>query len=84
MDQEELIEQCEQLALLRNEINQLKKLEKELAETIKEAIGGRGIIRDMDGRRVCQVASRRNRKMGTRLKFFKPWLRDTIQGAGNL
>ena len=79
MDQEELIEQCEQLALLRHEINQLKKLEKELSETIKEAIGGRGgIIRDLDGRRVCQVASRRNRKMGTRLKFFKPWLRDVL------
>jgi len=81
MDDNELIEQCEQLALLRHEISQLKKLEKELAETIKEAIGGRGIIKDAAGRRVCQVSSRRNRKMGTRLKFFKPWLKQVL-GAG--
>ena len=74
----ELIEQCEQLALLRHELSHLKKLEKELSESIKEAIGGRGTIRDADGRRVCIVASRRNRKMGTRLKFYKPWLRELL------
>lgn len=77
MQEDELLEQCEQLALIRAEIRELKKLEKELAENIKEAVGGSGIIRDSDGR-VCQVASRRNRKLGTRVKFFKSYLRRTF------
>ena len=78
MHDEDLIEQCEQLALLRHEISQLKKLEKELTNSIKEAIGGRGEIRDNDGRRVCKVSSRRNPKMGVRLKFYKSWLRSVV------
>jgi hypothetical protein len=78
MDEYDIVEQCEQLALLRYEITSLKKLEKELSQNIKDAIGGRGIIRDADGRRVCKVSSRRNPRLGTRLKFFKPWLRDVI------
>lgn len=78
MEEVDLIEQCEQLALLRNEISDLKKLEKELAQSIKDAVGGRGIIKDNDGRRVCKVASRRNPRLGTRLKFFKPWLKSVI------
>ena len=78
MEENDLIEQCEQLALLRHEINDLKKLEKELSQNIKDAIGGRGVIKDIDGRRVCKVASRRNPRLGTRLKFFKPWLRDVL------
>ena len=78
MEESDLIEQCEQLAMLRHEISHLKKLEKELAQNIKDAIGGRGVIKDVDGRRVCKVSSRRNPRLGTRLKFFKPWLRDVI------
>ena len=79
MEEDQLIEQCEQLALLRHEMNQLKKLEKELANTIKESFGERGIIRDSQGRRVCRIASRRNPKLGVRIKFFRPWVRQLIQ-----
>ena len=79
MEEDQLIEQCEQLVLLRSEINQLKKLEKELSSTIKESFGERGIIRDGDGRRVCRIASRRNPKLGVRIKFFKPWARSVLQ-----
>jgi len=82
MDHDELVEHCEQLAILRHDINELKKLEKELTESIKTAIDGRGIIRDHDGRRICQVASRRKRSMGVRLKFFKPWLKDFLVDNG--
>ncbi len=82
MSDDELIELCEQLAILRHEIKELKKLEKELTESVKSATGGRGIIYDNDGRRICQVSPRRKKSMGIRLKFFKPWLRDFLMNNG--
>ena len=82
MHHDDLIEQCQQLAILRHEIKELKKLEKELTESIKSTTDGRGIIRDHDGRRICQVSPRRKKSMGIRLKFFKPWLRDFIMNNG--
>lgn len=82
MHQDDLIEQCQELAILRHEIKELKKLEKALTESIKSATGGRGIIYDNDGRRICQVSPRRKKSMGIRLKFFKPWLRDFLMDNG--
>ncbi len=82
MQDSDLIQQCEQLVLLRHEIKELRKLEKELTRSIKDTFGERGIVRDEDGRRVCKIASRRNPKMGIRLKFFDAWARDTLSRNG--
>ena len=82
MEHIELIQQCEQLAMLRHEIKELKKLERELTNSIKESFGERGIIRDEDGRRVCKIASRRNPKLGVRLKFFDGWLKQVLRDQG--
>ena len=82
MTDNDLIQQCEQLVLLRHELKELRKLEKELTTSIKDTFGERGIIRDDDGRRVCKIASRRNPKMGIRLKFFDAWAKDALSRNG--
>ena len=82
MQDSDLIQQCEQLVLLRHEMKELRKLEKELTRSIKDTFGERGIIRDDEGRRVCKIASRRNPKMGIRLKFFDAYVKDVLARNG--